>query len=494
MPHRARVLASQVRSGWPWAGVVAVAIVVRWSAYIGGLPRATAAIIVIGLIAWLSRFPGPVITALVVLLPFQTALFSWLYERGVPGDLLRYGGAAKEILGLALLLSAVQAIRREGRPLDWLDRAIIVFILFVVLALMAPALTGAANTSVDWPARVLGLRSNISFLVLFVAARHAPIGAVWRTRAIAAFLMGVAVMAVLGLYQYLNPSRWFEFIVDDIQLLRYQTDVVGVSRQAQEIGLTWMRQRPPRTGSLLVSPFEFGDLMIVGTALGMAFLVRRKVRVWPLALFAGGVLGVLASNTRACLLGLAAAAIVVVWPSGDPTRRSRVRFIMVIAAGALVAGPGLVGSRFTGADGASKSSADHVREFTEGLERVVTHPLGQGLGTAPNLSVRFDSDLFVSDNTILQVGEELGVVPMALFVVIVGGAVWRLRRADVEGDPDDVIPLGLCAALVGLLAAGMLHHVFLATPTAWPCWALAGLALSHTARSPAGTLQSEPVS
>ena len=465
---------------WSWAAVPLIGAAVHWSSFVGGTQRLTDLIVALGLIAWLSRFPGPTLLALVLYLPFQTALFSFLYERGAPADLLRIAGATKEVLGSALLLGALLAIRRDGRRLDRLDLLILLFAAFVAAQVVAPALLGAEAAPSSWAARSLGFRTNVSFLLLFFAARHAPIGDVWRRRIVGTLVAAVGLIAALGLYQYLRPDRWYQFIVDDIGLLRYQTDILGVSHDAQQIGLTWMKERPVRTGSLLVSPFEFGDLMIVGTAVVMAYLVRIRIRAWAVALFGLGSVAILASHTRACLLGLVVAAVVVAWPVNRDTRHSRVRFLMLLfAAGAIVV-PGLIGSRYTGANGANKSSSDHVREFTSGLQRVVEHPLGQGVGTAPNLSFRFGSDTFVSDNTILQVGEELGLVPMVLFVVILWSTARRLRRA-AAGPGDDVIPLGVAAGLIGLLAAGMLHHVFLAVVTAWIMWAMAGLALQYQA-------------
>ena len=100
-----------------------------------------------------------------------------------------------------------------------------------------------------------------------------------------------------------------------------------------------------------------------------------------------------------------------------------------------------------------------------------------GLGTAPSLAVRLDNaPVVISDNSILQVGNELGVAMMGLFVVVLVAVVIRLWRADRE-EPPNRLTRAARLALIGLILAGQLHHVLQTFAVTWPLWALAGLAL-----------------
>ena len=58
---------------------------------------------------------------------------------------------------------------------------------------------------------------------------------------------------------------------------------------------------------------------------------------------------------------------------------------------------------------------------------------------------------------------------------MVGFILWELKRRASRGD---MYAADVGFGLLGILIAGLYHHVFLLLPVPWTVWALAGLALS----------------
>ena len=153
---------------------------------------------------------------------------------------------------------------------------------------------------------------------------------------------------------------------------------------------------------------------------------------------------------------------------------------MVAALALLV--PVVGKSRVSGAQGGSASATAHTHEFAHGLTALTRHPLGTGLGTAAGTGQRFQiAQAVTSDNSVLQVGNELGVAMMVLFILLYIEVLRALGAAASEA-PDGALPRGMQAVMIGLAVVGMLHHVFVYLPVAWIAWGGAGLALGIAER------------
>jgi hypothetical protein len=90
---------------------------------------------------------------------------------------------------------------------------------------------------------------------------------------------------------------------------------------------------------------------------------------------------------------------------------------------------------------------------------------------------------YVSDNSLIQVGVELGIGMLVLFLAVLGFVLWGLTRAARAGPAGRgrlspaTLAGGARLALVGLLVTGQFHHVFQTFSTTWPLWAFAGLGM-----------------
>jgi O-antigen ligase len=185
---------------------------------------------------------------------------------------------------------------------------------------------------------------------------------------------------------------------------------------------------------------------------------------------------------RGDALALVCILVLIALPGSRRNVAGRLRLLAILAVGALLIVPSLAGSRYVGAQGGSLSTSQHVKELEHGLTVFTTHPLGLGLGAEPSDRQRLipgSSD--TSENAFLQVVDELGIQGLLPWLALMGFVLAELRRRARQGD---VVAASVGWGLVGILIAGITHHVFLTLPVPWTVWAGLGLALSVHPNAP----------
>ena len=130
--------------------------------------------------------------------------------------------------------------------------------------------------------------------------------------------------------------------------------------------------------------------------------------------------------------------------------------------------------------GGDESSSIHGDDFERGLEGLAEHPLGLGLGTGASIGLRFDvQNSIISENAYFQVGNEIGVAAMVLFIAIWISTIQRLRRRAREPDnPDSYLAATFAAIGCGFLAMAFLQQVWVDYAVVVAFWGPAGVLLS----------------
>ena len=108
----------------------------------------------------------------------------------------------------------------------------------------------------------------------------------------------------------------------------------------------------------------------------------------------------------------------------------------------------------------SDATASHLRNLREGIRTVIHHPLGFGLGNAGVSASRTGVDLKAGESTYTELGVEIGVAGLAVFVAWMAAVLLALWRRSAW----------LSAAWVAMLAIGV-HWI------AYVLFALAGAAI-----------------
>ncbi|MBA2476120.1 MAG: O-antigen ligase family protein, partial [Actinobacteria bacterium] len=359
------------------------------------------------------------------------------------------------VIALGTIALALRALRRE--PLPSLPHAI---------ALPAGLFLAVASLSLLWSRDVDASASRLAFFLLPLALLVAVVGrapfAPWLPRALAGVLLALtSVFAAVGLWQ--AWSKELLFYAPNLEVANAYTSFFRVT-------------------SLFTDPSLYGRHLILGIAVLLVLLLRRRV---PLALGAA-LVGFLFAGLYVSYSQSSLAALFVVGAALGLLQSGRRRRMMIAATLAVLA----VGGAGSLALAAQDESA---RRFTSGRSRLASitvdvferHPLaGVGLGAQPAASRALvgpgaPEPRYTSHTTPLTVAAELGLVGLAAYLGLLVGAgralfeVWRRHPT---------LGLSLAAVLAALVVHSLFYSGFYEDPLTWGVLALAS---SFLARAPA---------
>ena len=131
--------------------------------------------------------------------------------------------------------------------------------------------------------------------------------------------------------------------------------------------------------------------------------------------------------------------------------------------------------------GDEESATDHWEALNNGIRGIAEHPLGLGLGTSAGVGQRFsDSGAFITENYYLQMGIEIGLLGMIVFILLTVTVIRYLNRA-AKRVPD--VPLGaMRLAMIGIAVGAFLLHAWTEFAVSWTAWALTGAVLGYSER------------
>ena len=436
--------------------------------------------VALGLAAIFIPRPGAALLTLIVFLPIEEVLFAFLHKLGVPGSILRPASSFKELLGLCILVAALRQIRDTRERLDKIDIALLAYVGVATIYLIVPHLFSSLAPTAFSP-RILAWRSDCGYPLVFFATRHAPIDPKYRRYFINTVLAIAALTGLGAVYQYINPVSWSHWILLTMGQVNYQFFVLNSAPAQVASALRFVFDPSPlHVGSIFFSPFDMGDYLLITIAIcgEMIGLHRRSIAYY--ALLAASLFAIFVSQSRSDGLAAIIVIVLIALPTPRHPSEGRLRIAAAIFLGALIIVPSLAGSRFVGAQGGAVSDSGHISEIQDGIKYILKRPLGLGLGDQPSTAVRFAADTGapgndISDNSITQVGDELGLQALIPWLAMVIFVLLGLKRRAKSGDTF-AAQMGL--ALLGILIAGQFHHVFLLYAVPWTVWGGAGLALS----------------
>lgn len=429
--------------------------------------------------------PGPALAGLLGWLPVSLVALSLLYHYGAPAPALRALGAVKDAVVIGLVL-AVARRRRDERRWDGVDALAFAYLALVTLYLAAPAAVPGLLGHAVFPVRLLAWRNDALFVALFVVARHAAIDPDWRRRVRGTVIVTGLLLSACALYEVAAPGSWAHFMGDVARVHTFQHDVLGGKPAAGGV-LTYTDvagQQVLRAGSLMADPLTLPFYLLVPFGLLLAALTRGRHSL-PAA---AGVLvigaAIIATLTRSAILGALFGIVAALVLAARRRSRGRIGLALLLTATLAVAVPVVASTTLAGrlgeaTNGANVDTAGHLNSSVQGFWIAVEHPLGRGLGTVAGTGQRFSvSGTVVAENSYLQVADELGVVPMLLFMSLLVVVLRRLYLTARE-DRDPWLAGGLFAAGFGLVVGGLLLQVWLDYSTSLSLWGAAGLALAR---------------
>ena len=431
----------------------------------------------------IASHPGPSLVFLIVWIGVQQPVLAYLYHLGLPLPIVRPLAGLRDILLLGLMLAGLRAFKSEGRRLDRIDKLALTYIGIVCAYAVIPQLASGAVVAQPWNVRFLALRADVCFILLFLSTRYAPISERARRRAFWASVGVGVLLAAVGVYESIAPASWNTFAIQTIGMPRYWIDTIN-ARLVNPNEIIWHGlfggQVITRAASLLFEPTSLAFFLQLPFALALVAGMSRRPPARAFVAAALLAVGTILTLTRAGMLGLVVIGLVAL--RGTPRRSSpgRMRIAFLLLAGIVLVMPIVsssgAGQRLQGNE--DQFGRGHEETIVEGFQRLADRPLGTGLGTAPGIGDRFSiPGKLTSHNSYLQVGNELGIETMIVFIVFFWLVLRTMGRTARGGSEDPSLTFAVYAAGLSLAVGGIFQHVWTVVPVAWSWWALAGLAI-----------------
>jgi hypothetical protein len=441
-----------------------------------------------------ERFAGLALVVLVAGLALHNVAMAQLWDLGVRGSALDVLAAWKETLLLVALLVVAWNVRRlpEVTLADVLAAAYATVIV-VYFFLPADWLGGEATTRGE----LLALRHHLLPVAAYALGRL--VATAWDRRpslgvAIALTAAGIALVGFLDL-ALVSLQAWRESGVPGWYREQLALEYEGLSGLPENWVYNTGDEENPirRLVSTLLSPLASAYALVVA----LVYVVSRPLRWWWALLAVLLYAGLLYTHTRAALGALAfglvvlalaqrrigpaviavatvavGAAFLLAYPSIGPSTSYTEEELEWQRENAAEEPDETSGDPFAGSDASTRS---HWRNLRDGVQAVLDHPRGYGLGNAGVVAKRTGVKIKAGESTYTELGIDAGAAGLAAFVLwslaLLHG-LWR-REAWLAAAFASVLLLGLQTDVIGV------HWI------AFAVWAAAGLALVPPRRTPA---------
>ena len=409
------------------------------------------------------------VAAILALLPFHALFTTWAGSNFGHLDAWRVW---KEILLLLAIPPILWLIWRAPELRKWLKQSWIarLFGLYVVLHLLLGTWALAQN-EVNATAFIYSLIVSLRFIGFFllcavIVSQNDFLRRHWQKL----LLLPAAAIIIFGLIQkFLLPY-------DFLRHFGYGKDTI-VAYQTVDSNLDYRRIQSSLRGANPLGAY----LVLIIPAF---WLSLQKTRVWRWLGLLGGLVVLLFSYSRSAWLGLVAAVASLRGVTLKTFNFSYRTIIVVLLLLALLGGGFFLTNKSDDAQrtifhtsdesvASSSSNADRLASMKAGTKDIIRQPLGHGPGTAGPASFRNDQPARISENYFLQIGQEVGIAGIAIFVaicVLVGRELWRHRSEQLAKI--------LLASLVGITFVNLLSHAWTDDTLAYLWWGMAGICLA----------------
>jgi hypothetical protein len=442
-----------------------------------------------------DRFGKAALVALVVGLALHNAAMAQLWDLGIRGDRLDVAAAWKEAL-LAVAVAVLAWRLRERLTITTVDVLAAAYTIAVLVYAVVPQdwLDGEATARGE----LLALRHHLLPVGGYVLGRL--LGTMrretsWLGVALVLTAAGVAFLGLLDL-AFVSLQAWRDSGVPSWYGEQLGLDYRGLSGLPENWVYNTGNEENPirRLVSTFLSPLASAYAFVVA----LVFVVSRHLRWWWALVAALLYVGLLYTHTRAALVALAVGLVVL-----GVVQRRMAPVVLAVASVVVSAGfvaayssigpstsytpeeleylrenaerePGESADPFSPGEA---SASSHLQNLRDGVEAVLEHPQGYGLGNAGVVAKRTGVEIKAGESTYTELGVDTGILGMAAFVL------WSLtlflallrREAWVAAAFAAVLLLGLQTDVIGI------HWLAVAV------WAAAGIAVSQRARVEAET-------
>jgi O-antigen ligase len=259
---------------------------------------------------------------------------------------------------------------------------------------------------------------------------------------------GAAAVAIIF---YVLPQTWTVRILDGLARFNYPGGA-GALRYIED-----NPENAMRAIGTMVDPNVLGGFLILVTGLTVPQLVSSQPlfrRPWVILFFVLDVIALYLTYSRGSLVGLAVGLLVV-----GLLRYRKLLLVGVAGVALLLLLPpaqAYVARFIEGIQLQDRATLMRLGEYKDAVALIGRYPwFGVGFSGSP------DSDLYVGvSNLYLLMAEEMGVLGVAWFLVVMGVFFANLARAWRTGlnSRMEALLLGLLAATIGVMVGGLFDH------------------------------------
>ncbi len=350
---------------------------------------------------------------------------------------------------------------------DRLTQLIIAFAAVVVLWGFVAYLDG----HVSLKAFGYGLIVDLRIFLVFVIARLLSLKYKFKDKTLYKLILYPALIIVgFGLMQiFVLPHDFLSHFGYSLKtIIPYET-INNNSKYVRII--SFMRGSNP-LGTYLILPLS---------ALVTLFFKKPKLRLKIGLFFVASLLVLLFTFSRSAWIGAFVAVCLVVYLK-IPSAVIRKRLLYLAVLGAILFGSSLIIFKNnhvyqnlifhtqSNSKIATTSDAGHLNGLSAGLHQIMSTPLGDGTGTAGPASVyNTKSGARIAENFYIQIGQELGLIGLVIFVLIQFIVAVRLYKKSSD------LSLIMFASFIGITIVNMFSHAWADDSLAYVWWGLAGL-------------------
>ncbi len=382
-----------------------------------------------------------VLVAVICLLPFGAIPFSLgFYPTFLDAALLAVFG---------VWLARVFARSQEGFITSPLDVPILTFIFLAVVAFVAG--TSHAGITKDILRHFVEIIIAISlfFVVINCVRQYRQLRQILVVIILAGF-----VASLIGVVLYFLPQPTTVRLLSLLRVFHYPS---GWS-------VLWFIEDNPllpmRATSTSAHPNVLGGLLILIVSLTIPQLFARRPllsKMWVAPMLAVMLICLLLTFSRGAFVAIGAIAVFL-----GAIRYRRLLVVVALAAVIILLLPQTqeyIQHFRAGLLVQDRATAMRLGEYKDALALISRYPwFGVGFGGTPSI------DLYIGvSNVYLLIAEEMGLIGLSAFLVIMGvfftcaWRAWRRMEPDLDTEP---LLLGLAGALLGAMVGGLADHYF----------------------------------
>lgn len=419
------------------------------------------------------------------LLPFHALISTWGGTTIGPYEVWK---TWKELLLLLLFIPAAALIfsQRDLRSYlisSWIIRLAVLYTLLHIIIALA--------IGQDQDATLYGLAINLRLIGFFFIS----IVAFWNTKIKSKFIASAILVPCIAVLVF-GLLQMFVLPTNFLQWFGYEKGVtitpsLNIDEQPDQIRIMSTLRGPNPLGAYLILP---GMLLLALAARNIEW-VKNKLKlisvkhllVFAATLFALAVV-LYGTHGRASWIGFVVAAGTCAFLLLPKKIRPH---IFIVGTAVVVLTSVLVyqyrSSSFVQnvifhdnpETGAVVTSNDaHLEAAEQGLRDIVKEPLrGCGPGCAGPASFYNENGIRLAENYYLQIGQEVGVFGILMFItlcILVGVKLFKIK--------EEPLALALLASLIGIAAANLLLHVWADDTLAYVWWGAAGAVIATYSR------------